>query len=75
MAIEFITSRWLSRVRLWREGKKEAAMEEKLGKGIEQKGGRRLREGKRDFPDIHHAITKTSSRWWFPPMGITHVGC
>ena len=50
MAIEFITSRWLSRVRLWREGKKEAAMEEKLGKGIEQKGGRRLREGEKGFP-------------------------
>ena len=57
-------------------GKKRAGMEEKLGEGIERKGGRRLRgRGKRDFPDIHHAITKTSSRWWFPPMGITRVGC
>ena len=52
-------------------GKKRAGMEE----GIEQKGGRRLREGERDFPDIHHAITKTSSRWWFPPRGITRLGC
>ena len=51
--------------------KKRAGMEE----GIEQKGGRRLREGERDFPDIHHAITKTSSRWWFPPRGITRLGC
>ena len=33
-------------------------------------GGRRLR---RDFPDIHHAISK-SSRWRRPrPMGITRV--
>ena len=79
MAIEFITNRWLSWVRLWtwREGKKRAGMEEKLGEGIERKEGRRLGwgRGKRDFPDIHHAITKTSSRWWFPPMGITRAGC
>ena len=49
MAIEFITSRWLSWVRLWREGKR-AGMEEKLGEGIERKGGRRLREGGKGFP-------------------------
>ena len=30
--------------------KKRAGMEEKLGEGIERKGGRRLREGEKGFP-------------------------
>ena len=45
MAIEFITSRWLSWVRLWREGKKRAGMEEKLGEGIKRKGGKKVEGG------------------------------